>query len=777
MRQHPLACRGVRPVKLMTEVANQRRGHGGEMRKSALIAALLGGGLPCVPVRADEPLPVIVTAERHDSEIQLTPVAVSLLPAGNLDRFFTNDLTGLNGIVPGLQLTRTAGFENIATIRGVGSQTPEEAPVTVAGVALFVDDVYISNTISLNQTLFDVDRIEVLRGPQGALYGQSSPGGAILVKSRQPEFGVMSGSMDLSAGSYNLTRERLGINIPIGETLAVRISGQRFDHDGFTRNAAIAGFRQDDAHDTNARIALAWKPSERFSVNASAQWYHAGNHGPAQKNILDPEPDPRSIYQDYPSNFELTTALHRLVLEYELPWVSINSTTALQNLKNVQREDASRSAFVLTHSYDDVAAWNNSVHDFSEELDFRSPRGSQLEWTAGGLFLRQRFRQFIAEFQGHEATPDLTIRPDIERVPPQNLAYGNDLAALRKSYSLFTQLTWHATRRLRLTAGGRLNDDTHFRDSVNFSAFAISRAHHSSQSRVPTFRAEVGLEMTPQEMAYFSVARGYKPGGINGSHGQAVIAPTFEPEINTAFEAGFKLQNSERSNSLRVAAFYSNYRNMQYIEQDPVPFDYGISNIPTLHIYGLETEGAWSGMDGHLSLKGNLSLQDGKVQGHLSILDSTVTNTIENAPRPSPCASGGAYFSHKCWASVIAAARPVDGNSPPATPKISGSLTAAYRIDVNGGTVIPAAQYVYRGSEWARIFHEPDLDYVPAYGIFNLSVQYINARPSLTLALVCSNAFDRAGVNSRFTDPFTTGQTSEQYIPPRQATFTVGYSF
>src|SRR3569833_2368603 len=133
MRQHPLACRGVRPVKLMTEVANQRRGHGGEMRKS-----------------------------------------------------------GLNGIVPGLQLTRTAGFENIATFRGVGSQTPEEAPVTVAGVALFVDDVYISNTISLNQTLFDVDRIEVLRGPQGALYGQSSPGGAILVKSRQPEFGVMS---------------------------------------------------------------------------------------------------------------------------------------------------------------------------------------------------------------------------------------------------------------------------------------------------------------------------------------------------------------------------------------------------------------------------------------------------------------------------------------------------------------------------------------------------------------------------------------------------------
>src|SRR6202012_1650155 len=106
--------------------------------------------------------------------------------ARQLDQSFVTNIAGLNGTVPSLEVTKASGFENLVTIRGVGSETPENSLTTTPGVSLFVDGVYIANTISPDQTLFDIDNIQVLRGPQGALYGESSIGGALIIESKQP---------------------------------------------------------------------------------------------------------------------------------------------------------------------------------------------------------------------------------------------------------------------------------------------------------------------------------------------------------------------------------------------------------------------------------------------------------------------------------------------------------------------------------------------------------------------------------------------------------------
>jgi iron complex outermembrane receptor protein len=718
---------------------------------------------------------IIVTAERRETDIQKTPLAISSVSAQSLDQSFVNDITALNGTVPSLETTKTSGFENIVTIRGVGSETPEEAPTTVPGVSLFIDGVYISNTVSLDQTLFDVDRVEVLRGPQGALYGQSSTGGSINIVTRQPQLDQFSGYGDFSIGNYRLTRERADLNIPMGDTLALRISGQRYDHQGFTNDTAIPGFREDDAHDTGAKAALLWHPIDDFTATVTGQWYHAGNHGAAQKNINDPDPDPWSIDQDYPSNFELTTALYHLNLQYDLPLFSIKSVTASQYLQNLQQEDSSRSAFDLIDSYDDVAAWNTTLHNWSQELDLLSRPGSVLDWIVGGFFLRQTSEQFVAEFEGKTANPDVTVRPDIESVPPPNLAYGNDSQVLRKSYSLFGQATYHASSRLRLTAGLRFNEDTYAQNSYNFSAFAISTVDHSTLNRVPTYRGEADFDLTPDNLVYGSVARGYKPGGVNGFYGQAVVPSIFEPETNTAFEIGSKNFLLDRSLRLNVDGFYYIYRGMQYIEADPVPFDAGIANIPLVHVYGAEGELSYLTLDQRLHLNANAAVEDGSVGAGFRSIDSTVTQTIENEPFP-PCEYGGGY-NPACRALVIAAARDIGGNVPPAMPRFSGSINAAYDFEIPRGTLTPRAQFIYRGYEWARIFNEPALDHVPAYGIVNLSVRYALAGSGLTLQLAGTNLANRAGVNSRYTDPFGTGQTSQQFIAPRQVVFTIGYGF
>lgn len=726
---------------------------------------------------------ITVTVERRSTNIQATPLAISAVSAGTLDQSFVTQISSLNAMVPSLEVIQASGFENLVTIRGVGSETPENATTTVPGVSQFIDGVYIANTISLDQTLFDVDHIEVLRGPQGALYGQSSIGGAINIVTKQPELNSFGGAGDFSGGTYNLTRARAELNVPVSETVAIRGSVQKYDHDGFTRNTYFPDYRLDDAHDLSGKAALLWKPTSNFSATLTGQWYHSAQHGAAQKNILDLNPDPRELAQDYPSKFRLTTQLYHLNLQWDLPEVSVRSVSAYQQLGHVQQEDSDRSTFSALKMYDDVAAWNTGLKNYTEELDFLSPAGSSLEWIVGGFAMVQSSTQFVAEFEGSDPVHSNAVTPTIQTSPPGNLSYGNDTRVARQSYSGFGQATYHVTPALRLTVGGRYNHDSYTHHSHNFSAFGVNTVSHAYTDNVATWRAEADYDVTPDNMAYVSAARGYKPGGLNGIYGQAVIPESFAPETNTAFEVGSKNYFLDRTMTLNLAAYYYLYKNMQYIENDPVPFDGGIANIPSVHAYGVEVEASYVAPDKRLRLNGHVAIEDAKVKGDYFTIDSTVQNAIENQGPPSPCAFGGAYYNPACWAAVIASARNIKDKSPPAMPKFSGSINASYDFDIPpvygapGGTLTPRIEFVYRGDVWERVFNEPTLDKIKGYGVTNLNLDYVPAGSRFRLSVTATNLFNVTGVNSRYTDPYGTGQTSEQFIPPRQVIATIAYSF
>ena len=725
---------------------------------------------------------VIVTAERRSTDIQKAPLAITAVQPATLDRSFITDVAGLNSIVPSFESTKTSGFENIVTIRGIGSETPENDLTTVPGVSLFEDGVYIINTISLEQSLFDIDHIEVLRGPQGALYGQSSIGGAINIVTSQPELGKFGGQADFSFGTYDLFRQRGEVNIPIGETLAIRLSAQHFQHDGFTEDLAIPGFREDDADNTATKAAIKWQPIADFSAILTGQWYRATEHGQAQKNVNDPEPSAWQIFQDFPSKNDLTTQLYHLNLQYDAPWFSVRSVSAYQQMGSVLQEDSSRSAISIMHSYDDVAGWNTKLRSYTEEFDILSKPGGPVDWIIGGFALASTSRQFVAEFEGGDTpNPNVSIPADIEANPPLNLAYGNDSVVTRRSYSVFAQATYHILPTLRITAGGRYNVDYFKDDSFNFHTpfeGPASTVINHSWDHTPTWRAEIDWDATPDNMLYASAARGYKPGGVNGSFGQVVIEPVFNPETNTAFELGSKNFFLDRTLRFNASAFYYLYKNMQYIEDDPVPFDAGIANIPNVHIYGIEGEASYVSPDSRLHLNGNIALEKGHVVGATPSLDSTSVNAIESTNAfCTEFGGGGRFFDPGCFAAVLAGGKNIEGNSPPAMPSVSGEVDASYSIDFIGGTLTPRVQVVYRGSEWARIFNEPTLDHVPSYTVTNLNLEYLPRGGHLRLDLAATNVFNVAGINSQYTDPFGTGQTSRQYIPPRQVIFTIGYSF
>lgn len=717
---------------------------------------------------------VQVTAERRSTDIQKTPLAISNISPDALEKSNVTDLAGLNGLVPGLEITKTSGFENVVTIRGIGLETPENAPTTVPGVALFVDGVYIANTVSLDQTLFDLDHIEVLRGPQGALYGQSATGGAISLVTKQPELGQFGGLATASYGTYNLHREQAEINVPVGSTVAIRASAQQFQHDGFTTDTSFPNLKLDDANDLSGKFAILWKPVDNFSATLTAQAYSADLNGAAQKNILDPNSDPRVVTQDFAPKFDLDTQLYHLNLQWDQPWFSIKSVSAYQSLNNRIKEDSSRSAFDIVGFYDDVAAWNTDLRSYSEELDLMAPPNSRLDWITGVFLLDQHTTQFVAEFEGTTPNPVVAVTPDIETNPPANLAYGNYTNVNRKSYAPFIQTTYHVTNDWRVTLGARYNYDTYDLTAFNFSAFSSGSAFNSYSDHVPTGRFEIDHDLTPQNMVYFSVSRGYKPGGANNITQAAVVQNSFKPETNTAYEIGSKnvINNNLRAN---FAAFYYVYKNMQYIETDPIPYVSGIANIPSTHIWGGEMELSYRGMGDKLHANANLAVEQGSIEGDYSTIDSMIAQTIE-ATNPS-CLSGGAYYNTACWAAVKAGATKLSGNTPAKMPSVSGSINISYDFRVPNGTFTPRLEYVYRGDMWARIFNDASLDKIKSYGLVNLNLQYVPDNSNFTLSLAATNLTNVAGVNSKYTDPYGTYQTSVQYVPPLQVVGTVSYAF
>ncbi|TWI66567.1 iron complex outermembrane receptor protein [Pseudoduganella lurida] len=708
---------------------------------------------------------VIVTAEKRRVNLQETPLAVTVISSDALDKANVVNLAGLNGQVPGLSIAKSGGYETVVTVRGIGSETPQAAYQTQPGVSLHVDGVYIANSISLDQSLFDLDHIEVLRGPQGTVSGMASTGGTINLVSKQPELGKWGGSADVTVGNYHTTQARGALNVPLGETTAIRASLQKYDHDGFARSTY--GFGLDEAHDASGKLAFLWKPNPDFSATLTGQWYRANQNGAAQKNILDPNPDPRTLTQDYRSRFKLGADLYHLNLEYSLPWATLKSITSSQRLDHKQQMNGSRLDYATLGQYDNLAAWNTKLKNYTQEFSIASVPGGAVDWTAGVFGMRQDSNQYVIEFGGTDPNPDLTLPPRPIVVRPYNLYYSEDTTVRRKSWAAFTQATWHVSEQLRLTAGARYNHDASEGGTRNWL---------QSSGGKPTGKLEADYDLTKQNMVYASLTRGYKPGGINNNPGSIMVSHHFLPESINAFEVGSKNQFLNNKLRLNLAAFYYDYRNLQYLANDPNPYQGGIANVPKVHTKGLEAELSYLALENRLRVNGNVTYLRGKVIGDYYTLDAAgIRAAVVNTPG---CESYyTSYPTPACAANVATQAQNLNGNSTAKTPKWQGSVNVSYAVPLESGLLTPRVEYIYRGKFIYRMFNNSTLDQVPNYGLVNLHVDYSPHGSDWSFSMAASNIGNKDGINSRFTDPYGIGQTSNEYVAPRQITAKVAYSF
>lgn len=714
---------------------------------------------------------IVVVGEKRATRLQNAPLAITAVSSETMAAHNMNELNDLNGYVPGLTIAKEEGGFRIAAIRGIGYETHQN-PNSAPGVAFHINGIYIAHPMSLGQALLDVDHVEVLRGPQGTVFGQTSTGGAINVITRTPVIGEDSGSLTASYGNYNYVKAGATLNLGLNDVLAVRGSIEYLRHDGYGHATAIANLPRydlDDANDVGARASLLFQPSDRFSAILSGQVFESDRNAEERKNILDPDPDPREVTQDYPGIFKMKTRMADLQLSHDIgDFAVLKSITAYQYLwknQTIDNDALADPTYFVRNVY-----WVDKSKTFTQEGSLSSQQGGAFEWTFGAFYMYQKGLKDIVQ------TSSIGTISNGQYSGVSFAQYG---PFQHRSIAGYGQVIAHVSDALSVTGGVRYSWDKIWAQPVtNFNT--AGRVSRDVTSDAWTGKLSVDYKITPDNLVYVLASRGYKPSAINFNTAPVFVPGFAKKETVWSAEAGTKNDFFDRMLRLNVSAYHYWYKNFQYTAEDPRPFNSGTSNLPKVRIYGIEIESSLLPARG-LRFDATASLQRGRIRGDFLALDGASAIQLRRQASialglPQPYQASYA-FNPAIIAFVAANTQNVNGNQVPKLPSFQGTFAAQYDFDRGPGAWTFRAEAVHRGRFNARLFNTEALDRVPSYTTFNLFVTLKPEGSPLSFSVSGLNVTNKAGVNSIYADAFGAGSVTRQYINPRQVFGTVKIDF
>ena len=727
---------------------------------------------------------VLVTAEKRSESLQDLSQAITVLTGEDLDTRQVTSFVDLSAIAPGVNIAKNEGFKTVITIRGVGNEANQNA-IANPSVSYHLDGIYVASPFALQTDFLDLERIEVLRGPQGTLFGQNSTGGAINVITTAPSMDSSFGKADLTLGDYGLVKARAAYNLPLSDTLALRASVISNKRDGFTDNLTLDQ-DLDDANSLSARVRVLYEPSDNFRANFTAQYFDEDRNGAAQKGLLDPTPGARKLRQNSTAEYELESQLYSAVLEWDFEKFSVKSLTSYQDDDILIRRDNDRNDLdflppfaQLPSSYDPET---NKQTTITQEVNLVSsePLFGKLDWVAGVFYLDTEVEISILERLdfGFDGTFDPFT---IETI----YAYGGDVGFIsdskpeRDSTSVYGQGTWNLSETWRTVFGLRYTEDEVYSSVTNYYGREGTDVLEIKSDKV-TGRLVVEHDINDSTMLFGSFTKGFKPGGSNLTYGtEAVIAPIvvlpiFNEEIVNAYEIGLKTDLADGRIRLNAAAFYYDYNNLQYQATDPEVFNGGVGNIPESEIFGAELEFS-AFLSDSLILDARMAWLDTEITSDHLALDNVQSEAAGNAL----LGQGFDLFSDEIQIARAEQIQNVNGNELAKTPSFTGNLSLNWTKELEAwGEMRSTLQYTYRGDFKHRIFNNADTDIVPSYDVLDLVVGfYPGAGESWHVELVAKNLTDEDGINARFTDVFGVGATGDELIGPRQLMVRFGMDF
>jgi iron complex outermembrane receptor protein len=555
---------------------------------------------------------IVVTARRREERLIDVPVAVTAFNQDDLQRLQAVDLSGLQAAAPNLNLVQGRGSAASANIfiRGLGQ--PDALQTFDPAVGIYVDGVYLSRIQGALLNLFDVERIEVLRGPQGTLYGKNTTGGALSIVSRKPDLDDVKVEGSALYGSYDQIVLNGYVNAPLVEDkVALSLAGQWDKRDGLVTDP-LTGRRYNDRDSLTFRGILRVQPTERLEILASGDYNRQRNAltlGYPTAPLAGVNPIPASPYGEY--DFRASTSFTGDEGQRLDHW-GVNLTA------NLQLTDA----LTLTS----ITSWRKLEPDLFVDID-----ASEAE--LGDVFVGIDQRQFSQELQLKWDTDRFSGVFGLfylnENIRSHQEAYADDLFGVpflrliddeqnTKSYAAFGQATYDFTDKLSLTAGLRYTREERAYDrfTTTVSTFpGLNGLDFSFPGSLPapfnadnkaTFDAwtpSVTLAFKPSDdsQLYVSASRGFKSGGFNGRansladltqvvDGVPQLVTTFEPETVWTYETGAKASFLDGRVYLAGNVFYSDFRNFQARVGGGAVAVFPVLNAGQMSIWGAEVE-------------------------------------------------------------------------------------------------------------------------------------------------------------------------------------------
>lgn len=653
---------------------------------------------------------IVVTAQRRAERSVDVPITVATLSEETLTTANVRELADVSKITPGLRFDNAGAFVQ-PTIRGIGTA------VTTSGgggnVGIYVDGFYSPNPLATNMQLLNVQSVQVLKGPQGTLFGRNTTGGAILIQSAEPSTET-GGQVKLSYGRFNEFRGQAYLTAGLGENLAFDIEGLYRRGDGWQHDISNGGRRVGDYENWSVRLGLKADLSENVSV--LIRYQHAENDDPRAllaSTYFNPNPtgvdtittgaplfaapsqvtfDPDLVASGTdPEFYRSKSDVIQGTIKADLGFANLASYTQWRKeTVNVSQE--------LDYSGFDVFQLGlpNYNETFSQELLLTSKPGGKLQWTAGLFYFQNR--------DTYETYVDNL--PLFGFVNTRTRQGGS--STLTKSYAAFADFTYELTPQWFVTAGLRyahdVVDDAYFNGNIFNAAYPwvpIQYANPQTRFAIPSIssdtltpRAIIRFKPNDRSSIYASYTRGYKAaiidaGGTCQNPSLTGLTPNFvcnnvQPETIDAFEVGYKYD--DRALSLELSAFYYNYKNLQvsYFLSSQA----SIINAAKSRIYGI---------DGQIRYRFNdrFEISAGAAWTHARYVEFNGA-PIYRSCVGAPIGSCGPLDSYYVDRSVTLRDTPMQRS-----PDFTGNIAARYTADLGGGKLVLSGNLFYSSTVYA----------------------------------------------------------------------------
>lgn len=677
---------------------------------------------------------IVVTAEKRAEGLQNIPMAVTALSGNTLQKAGVREVGDLVQVAPSLQFG-TKSTNVFIALRGIGQAGQDIG--SQSGVTVSLDGVPLLNHFMMNPSFLDIERVEVLRGPQGTIAGRNSTGGAINVYSAAPTRDL-DGDVTVTVGNYARFGAKGFVNAPISDTLSVRISAQRDGADGWLRNG-FTGKRNDDTDLNEVRGQLLFEPSDSVSVRAIVDYTE--DHSDPSFNLLLGRADPaRPTVTELPG--------------YAYPQNSGEDLTFYYNEPNNREVDDLRATLVARVNLSDHVAVTSTTgyikHNIElTNLDVDLTPTFTSKFNRIGLLAEQETQEFTL-------TADLGSRADLvaglfymhgDSSEPLYLSlatFQNYLVYLPAetldSYAAYAQVRYNVTDTLRATIGGRytIDDKSYVMDS---SVAGVSRLM-SDSGNFKAFTPRFVLDYTPNDstLLYASVSRGFKSGGFNTLGDVTMPVNRFDPEYVWNYEAGLKLTTADRRLRVALTGFYSDYTNLQQTifrlnEATQVRFP-RIENSSTAKIKGIEFEAEVAPVTG-LKLTGAVTYLDAKFGFFCN--NNPLFPNVATDPSCAGVTRGGAPLPP--------GAVNLQDNRLTQAPEWQFNTSAQYTTPISRDFEMTArADYKWQSRTYFDIYNNP-YDSQSAYGLLNATLAIGTRDKAWALTGWVRNGFDKRYVS------------------------------